>query len=488
MPNTSGFKGSGITDPFQTPDAPAITGVSTQAEVSFTAPADTGGAAIDSYVVTAKNSSTNTSTAATGSASPITVSGLSGTTNTFSVQALNKYGAGQFSGFSNSTYIPFPYQIWTIGGYNGYGCLGQNDAFSNHRSSPIQIGALNNWSDMSSSYHSLASKLDGTLWAWGKNSRGSVGDGTQINRSSPVQIGALTTWDVVEVGQNMSIAIKSDGTLWTWGANSSGELGHNNRTYRSSPVQVGADTNWAIASGGRDHSFFVKSTGELYACGINSSGRLGLNDTINRSSPTQVGADTNWGTEDQQIATSDDLAAAIKSDGTLWTWGDNANGALGHNTPAASDTSSPVQVGALTNWSKVSVGSGCCMAVKTDGTLWSWGSNSSGRGGRGDTVAQSSPVQIGALTTWASPRASTSMGGAVKTDGTLWTWGAFQFGVRGRNGAPDASSPVQVGSDTNWYKLTGTDSAVMTALKKYTGQNDAKFQREMELKRTTARH
>ena len=469
MAGTSGFKGSGITDPFQTPDAPTISSVSTQAEVSFTAPTDTGGAEITSYVVTAKNASTNTSTATTGSSSPITFSGLAGTTNTFSIQALNLYGAGQFSGFSNSTYIPFPNQIWAIGGYNGYGCLAQNDAPSVRKSSPVQIGALNTWDSMASSYHSLANKLDGTLFAWGKNSRGSVGDGTTINRSSPVQVGALTTWDFVSVGQNHSIAIKSDGTLWTWGANGAGQLGINNRTYRSSPVQVGTDTNWAIASGGRDHSFFVTSTGELYAVGLNAQGVLGLGDATNRSSPVQVGADTDWGTEDQQIATSDRLCAAIKSDGTLWTWGDNLTGGLGQNTPGATDRSSPVQVGALTNWSKVSVGVKCCMAVKTDGTLWSWGYNSDGQGGRGDTVARSSPVQIGSLTNWKRPRAIITVGGCVKTDGTLWTWGDVSFGMRGLNGAPKNSSPVQVGTDTDWFKLTGEDASVMTALKKYTG-------------------
>ena len=109
------------------------------------------------------------------------------------------------------------------------------------------------------------------------------------------------------------------------------------------------------------------------------------------------------------------------------------------------------------------------MAVKTDGTLWSWGINGDGQGGRGDTVYRSSPVQVGSLTNWKRPRAIITVGGCVKTDGTLWTWGDVSFGMRGLNGAPKNSSPVQVGTDTDWFKLTGEDASVMTALKKYTG-------------------
>lgn len=158
--------------------------------------------------------------------------------------------------------------------------------------------------------------------------------------------------------------------------------------------------------------------GELYAWGYGFNGMLGLNDTANRSSPVQVGALNTW----SQIGGGTYSSLAVKVDGTFWSWGYNSSGQLGQNN--TTNSSSPVQVGALTTWYQPSSStSKISAAVKTDGTLWSWGLNTAGALGLGDAVSRSSPVQVGALTTWAAVSAISSGCAAIKTDGTLWVWG-----------------------------------------------------------------
>lgn len=334
-------------------------------------------------------------------------------------------------------------------GQNNLGQLGHNDTV--YRSSPAQVGALSTWSQIATGLaHTVATKTDGTLWSWGKNTpQGQLGLNDTVNRSSPVQIGALTTWYQVAAGSNHSLAIKTDGTLWSWGYNSSGPLGLGNTVYRSSPVQVGALTTWYQVAAGITFTIAIKTDGTLWSWGKNPYGQLGLNDTANRSSPVQVGALTTW----SKIAAGGYQTFAIKTDGTLWSWGFNNYGQLGLNI-ASGNRSSPVQVGLLTTWSQIAGGQIHTLATKTDGTLWSWGYNSSGRLGLGDTDRRSSPVQVGALTAWSQVAGGESSSFSIKTDGTFWSWGNNGSGRLGINlYSGNRSSPVQVGSLTTWLRL-----------------------------------
>jgi alpha-tubulin suppressor-like RCC1 family protein len=220
--------------------------------------------------------------------------------------------------------------------------------------------------------HMAAVKSDGTLWTWGYNNRGQLGDNTAANKSSPIQtIAGGTNWKSVAVGGYYTMAIKTNGTLWAWGRNYQGQLGDNTTNDTSSPIQtIAAGTNWKQVSA---------STGAFNGA----------------SNPATT--------------------AAIKTDGTLWMWGTGSGGQLGNNT--VNTYSSPIQtIAAGTNWQQVSTGYNFTMAIKTDGTLWTWGQNTStiyisgstGAGGQlGDntSVAKSSPIQTiasGYNWTWCS--------------------------------------------------------------------------------------
>ncbi len=320
------------------------------------------------------------------------------------------------------------------------------------KSSPIQIGVLVNWTGVSSGeLHSLAVKTDGTLWAWGEPDFGKLGNGTTTpDISSPVQIGALTDWASVAGGHDHSLSIKTDNTLWAYGNNFSGPLGDGSNTNRSSPVQVGALMDWASVTAGEGFSIAVKTDNTLWAWGFANNGRLGNGTTTpNLSSPVQIGALTDWAS----ASAGESHSISIKTDGTLWAWGDAANGRLGDGTTTAK--SSPVQIGSLTDWASVSAGFFHSLAIKTDGTLWAWGSASNGKLGNGTTTPNlSSPVQIGTLTDWASVSAGSSHSHAVKTDGTLWAWGDAANGRLGDGTTTAKSSPVQIGALTNWSGIS----------------------------------
>jgi alpha-tubulin suppressor-like RCC1 family protein len=340
-------------------------------------------------------------------------------------------------------------------GYGAQGQLGQGNTVAT--SSPVQVGALLNWSAISAQGQSvLAVKTDGTLWAWGDNFTGRLGLNNRTNFSSPIQVGSNTNWSIPCMGGYGSFAITTAGTLWAIGGfNQFGVLGLNDTTNRSSPSQIGAATDWAQISGGYGWTLARKTTGTLWSWGKNTYGTLGQNSTANISSPKQIGALTTWSSISARGGVDNSSAGfAIKTDGTLWSWGRDYNvGQLGQNTLNAY-VSSPVQVGALTDWSKVYKGEKRCFAIKTDGTLWAWGSSQDGGlgTGLGNYNNRSSPVQIGALTDWSKVAPSTGGNSlnciATKTDGTLWSWG-YKLGL-GQNTFVNCSSPIKVGSLTNW--------------------------------------
>ena len=314
----------------------------------------------------------------------------------------------------------------------------------------------------------------GTLWTWGRNYQGTLGNNNTISQSSPVQtVAAGIDWKQIASSRYHSAGIKTDGTLWVWGFNNSGQLATNNLIQRSSPVQTTSGTNtWKQVTAGPTGSTFsgmtaaIKTDGSLWTWGRNTTGTLGDGTTINRSSPVLVGGTTGAGAYTwSQVSSTGAACYGIKTDGTLWGWGTNASGELGDNSTI--NRSSPVQTVAGTNtWRYVAGGTLMAAAIKTNGSLWTWGRNNTGALGDNTNISKSSPVQtVAGGNNWKTVAvgglnqiAGAGFGShtlAIKTDGTLWVWGMGLYGQLGTNTGADFNSPVQtVAGGTNWKSVS----------------------------------
>jgi alpha-tubulin suppressor-like RCC1 family protein len=284
------------------------------------------------------------------------------------------------------------------------------------------------------------------LFTWGRNFYGGLGLGDTIDRNSPVQMGSLNEWNQVSTGTSHTLAIKTNNTLWAWGRGNQALLGLGNFNTYSSPVQVGSLTNWKKIRSRLVHNLAIKTDGTLWAWGINTYGQLGLGDTATfNPSPIQVGSLTNW----KEISVGWHSSFAIKTDGTLWSWGRNDNGHLGLGDTIS--RSSPVQVGSSNNWKRVDHAVHTGYAIDTDGKLWAWGDGFSVNGVSTDILT---PTLFSSLTNWKQISTHQRQGLAVKTDGTLWAWGLNVSGQLGLGNTTFQSIPVQVGTLTNWKQVT----------------------------------
>jgi alpha-tubulin suppressor-like RCC1 family protein len=349
-------------------------------------------------------------------------------------------------------------QLWASG-YNFAGELGSNNRVN--RSSPVQtISGGTNWKQAevagvninSIGAHTAGIKTDGTLWTWGRGAIGLLGNNSSAPVSSPVQtVSGGTNWKQVSVGGYNTGAIKTDGTLWMWGLSAGGKLGNQNiTTCQSSPVQtISGGTNWKQLSVGYSSVGAIKTDGTLWMWGNSLAGGLGDGFAIARSSPVQtVSGGTNW----KSVSADGNNAGAIKTDGTLWLWGSGSSGQLGNNNLAI-NVSSPVQtVSGGTNWRSVEVSIASTAAIKTDGTLWVWGVNTDGKLGINSVASRSSPVQtVSGGTNWRKVCMSHFNVAAIKTDGTLWLWGTNLRGELGNDNRIVRSFPVQtISGGTGW--------------------------------------
>jgi len=345
--------------------------------------------------------------------------------------------------------------LWTWG-RNSYGQLGTND--TNNRTTPVTTfsgGA--NWKQVScGTFHTTAVKTDGTLWTWGYNANGQLGDNTVISKSIPTQVSVGSiNWKQVVSGGLHTAAIKTDGTLWTWGYNANGQLGDNTVISKSIPTQVSVgNANWKQVSCGSTHTAAIKTDGTLWTWGYNIYGQLGDNTTIQRNIPVQTSV---GGTDWKQVTAGGNHTAAIKNNGTLWTWGLNNLGQLGNGTNGLNLFANPVEIGTATTWKQVACGDVHTTAIKTDGTLWAWGSNGSYQLGIGGQNAQfPNPTEVfGGGTNWKQVTAGEFHSAAVKTDGTLWAWGFNTDGQIGNGTTSQIATPVGVfGGETNWKQVS----------------------------------
>lgn len=305
-------------------------------------------------------------------------------------------------------------------------------------------------------------KSDGTVWTWGGNFNGKLGVGADpntLNRSlipvevhGPGNVGYLNSITAVMGGEIHNVALKSDGTVWAWGWNAFGQLGNGTTNDAYSPIQTGLGAVPPLTSvvklGGRPYfTIAVKADGTVWAWGMNQFGQMG-NDTVNPMSgpqvtvPVQVSNSGAGGAINRplQVTCGYQFGAALTTNGTVWTWGSGTHGELGNGTMGSSYT--PTQVPGLTNITAISAGWFHILALKSDGTAWAWGNNSNGELGDGTTANRSNAVQVLNLSEIAAISGGDSHSSALAADGTVWKWGRNDVGELG-NGAVNAiANPV----------------------------------------------
>lgn len=333
------------------------------------------------------------------------------------------------------------------------------------------------------SSHSAPSS-PGSLYAFGSNGTGAIGDGTTMTVTTPTKIGANTTWAKVfgchgnsdsysdTTNKSFSFAIRTNGTLWAAGSNSTYGTGLGTNSGNTTTwTQVGSATNWLMVSAnaggnGNNWALGIRTDGTLWGWGINGESQLGDGTTTTRTTPTQIGSATNWVWVSTAGASGvDSFTVGVTSDGKLWSWGSNASGATAQGTTSGTITS-PTQIGSLTTWKQVAASAsygaalspnaptGFMLAVKTDGTMWGCGINQNSNIDNTGTD-YTTVTQIGSNTTWDKVYAGWAMGMAIRTNGTLWSWGVNAGGCTAQGTISGrTTSPTQVGSATNWVSIS----------------------------------
>ena len=303
-------------------------------------------------------------------------------------------------------------------------------------------------------------KSDGTVWTWGANFSGKLGLGetNTVRALVPVEVhgpgnaGFFNSVKTIMGGEIHNVALKSDGTVWSWGWNGLGQLGDGTTNPAYTPVQTGLGSVPPLTSvtklGGRPYfTLAVKADGTIWAWGMNSFGQMG-NGTVNSGPGPQVmvpgmvsnsapgGAINN----PLQVTCGYQFGAALATNSTVWTWGSGTHGELGNGTTGSSYL--PAQVPGLTNVTSISAGWFHILALKSDRTVWAWGNNTSGELGDGSANNRSSPVLVSNLSNIVVVSGGDSHSSALAADGTVWKWGKNDVGELGNGTINTASNPV----------------------------------------------
>jgi alpha-tubulin suppressor-like RCC1 family protein len=338
------------------------------------------------------------------------------------------------AGSDNSMGLRTDGSLWTWGG-NYAGELGNGAALGTFQTSPITLG--NGYAFVTSGYtFDFAITTGHMLYAWGRNTYGQLGTGNLTDANVPTAVGA--GFASAAGGYFHSAGIKTDGTLWAWGDNTYGELGDGTTTSTTSPVQVGTDTNWASVSAGYFYTMALKTDGTLWAWGWNIYGQTGNGASSgNQLTPLQIG--TGYASVSATWFTS----YAVKTDGTLWGWGDNLAGGLGSAPSSPGYFTTPMQIGTGYGYGTGLTQSSTGFGLKTDGSVWASGDNTNGTFGNGTTTSNTAFTQT--LSGFQSIRVGGYYVLGLKSDGSLWAWGDNTYGELGIGStATRSTSPVNV--------------------------------------------
>ena len=327
-------------------------------------------------------------------------------------------------------------------GANGNGVLGDGTTIGRW-----QYGEVRTSSDLTQVaaglVHVLAVRSDGTVWAWGANWKGELGDGSTTGRSEPVQVAGLTGITQVAAGSAFSLALRSDGTVWAWGVNDHGQLGRRTVTdHEVTPARVAVLNGVTKLAAGPDFALALRSDGIVFAWGHGQSGQLGNGGTADSPVPVKIaglsrvtGIAAGWGSA---LATENNVISAVTS---VWAWGGNQDGQLGDGTLTGHPT--PERVTGLPAYiAGLAAGDGFAAVLGADGSVWDWGSNAIGQlGVAPHTAAVTRPVNAFAAGSGITQLAAgVSHMLALKSDGTVLSWGWNQSGQLGRDPAGQASA------------------------------------------------
>ena len=332
--------------------------------------------------------------------------------------------------------------------------------------------------------HTVALKKDGSIWVWGRNNYGQLGDDTATDRRSPKRIGNENDWAQITAGDTYTVALKKDGSLWGWGHNYmviADESSYGVRT----PGRLGDENDWIQIATSDSHAVALKKDGSLWAWGKNEYGQIGDGTTTDRPAhnkpdrllkkemarPTRIGEDNDW----TQIAVGANHTAALKKDGSLWVWGQNIYGQLGNGTNIDHN---PIPAKIMDEVMSVSTGDDHTIVIKTDGSLWAWGKNEyinkslsatrstisaisgqprttqfGGQLGDGSITDKRTPTLIGKDSDWTQIFAVDNSTFAIKKDGSLWAWGFNADGQLGDGTTNDSRRPKRIGKDTDWVQI-----------------------------------
>lgn len=394
--------------------------------------------------------------------------------------------------------------LWSWGA-NQTGQLGTGASGPGDQLLPRQVGISTDWLSITAGEgFALALQRDGTLWAWGVNYDGQLGDGTTTERGSPVRVAGGMKWRQVTAGAYHTVAIAQDGTLWAWGYNGYGQLGNGTQTGGLNhgnaptpvPQQVGTAHTWVSSAASTYSSGAVEQNGTVWTWGYGFStgpglssqltpqpvalptparrvilglhttlmlacdgtlwgygytyyGQLGDGTYTTRERPSALTVGRTW----TQVVMGEDHVVALQPDGSIWAWGANVFGAIGHPSLTAFAVFAPRQAGLGTNWTNVSTSQFHTLAVQRDGSLWSWGQNTWGEAGDGTTTSRRLPTQVGTETTWQRVSAGYSHSLALRRDGTLWAWGLNSEGQVGDGTTTYRVTPQQIAGGAAWLSV-----------------------------------